>query len=136
MRVRRVEKQMTLILKMILLVGGTLMVLTWSGLRVWSANFWAHHQELHSAIEQSHQDHLRSILEKMPAHTLTFLGARLLEGGDYELAKTALEIATKKDRYYRDAFRYYSLVLRMVGEDEKAELALRRSAVLDPRITQ
>lgn len=117
----------------ILLVGGTLVVLTWSGLRVWSARTLTNHFAALAAAEQSGQKELRGIMERMPAYKLTFLGARLLKSGDYELAKEALGLATKKDRFYRDAFRYYAYALQTTGENDKAELALRRAKTLDPR---
>lgn len=108
------------------------MVLTWSGLRVWSANFLTNHLATLAAAEQSAQDHLRGIMETMPAFKLTFLGARLLKGGDYELAETALELATQKDHFYPDAYRYYGYALQAVDKGDEAELALRRAKTLDP----
>ena len=38
-----------------------------------------------------------------------------------------------QDRFYPDAFRYYAYALQATGENEKAELALRRAQTLDPR---
>ena len=125
---------MTSLTKKLLLVGGTLVVLTWSGLRVYTARSLEAVNSRIANSEQSVLESFRPTLEKLPAYKLTFLGARLLRGSDYDLAKMALELATEKDRFYRDAFRYYGYVLQATGEHEKAELALRRAKTLDPRI--
>ena len=118
-----------------LLIGGTLVVLTWSGLRVYAAQALSRSNQQSVISNQQALEYMQGALEKLPAYQLTFLGARLLRGGDYDLAKTALGLATKKDRFYRDAFRYYGYALQATGDDDQAELALRRAKTLDPRIT-
>ena len=120
----------------LLLVGGTLVVLTWSGLRVYAARTLTRSNQQSVISNQQALKYMQDALEKLPAYKLTFLGTRLLGGGDYDLAKTALGLATKKDRFYRDAFRYYGYALQATGENDKAELALRRAKTLDPRVTE
>ena len=117
----------------ILLVGGTLVVLTWSGLRVYAAKALTQANQQSVINNQQTLEYLQSTLDKFPAYKLTFLGARLLNAGDYELAKMVLEKATEKDRFYPDAFRYYAYALQASGDDDRAELALRRARTLDPR---
>ncbi len=118
------------------LVGGTLLVLTWSGLRVWSAKTLTESKRQTAVSEQQSLDYLQGKLDAMPAYKLTFLGAKLLNAGDYEFAQIVLKKATEKDRFYPDAFRYYAYVLQAMGENDRAELALRRAHTLGPRISQ
>lgn len=116
----------------ILLVGATAVVLAWSGLQVYAAKVMTQANQQSAINNQQSLEQLGAALDKMPAYKLTFLGARLLNAGDYELAKVALKKATEKDRFYPDAFRYYAFALQATGENDAAELALRRAKTLDP----
>jgi Tfp pilus assembly protein PilF len=126
---------MTPVTKNLLLVGAMLAVFAWSGLRIWSARTLSTAYQQSVISNRQSIEFLKETMEKMPAYKLTFLGAKLLRGGDYESAKASLEIATKKDRFYRDAFLYLGYVLQAMGDNDKAELALRRAKTLDPRIS-
>ena len=118
-----------------LAVGGMLAVLAWSGLRVYSARAITAVSKQSIVSSQQSAEELKEALDKLPAYKLTFLGAKFLKAGDYEFAKLALGMATEKDRFYRDAFRYYGYVLQALGENDQAELALRRAKTLDPRVS-
>ena len=123
-------------MKQIFLFGATALAVAWTGLQVWSAYSLGRAAATTAQADRDSLIHFGELFDRMPAWKLTFLGARLLAGGDYELAKEALARATAKDRWYRDAFRYYAYALQATGDNDKAELAQRRAKTLDPRVAE
>lgn len=117
----------------LLLVSLALLSLGWAILQVYAAQSLAAQKTEQLKTEQQAIASFQSAMQKMPPYKLTFVGAKFLRAGDIEFAKAALKEATKKDRFYRDAFKYYGYALQAAGDNDGAELALRRAKTLDPR---